>query len=207
MTSIDPGEHPLDLGDRRDGLLFIPRTYRPDTPAPLAVMLHGAGGTGAQMRFTYEQAETLGVIIMSPDSRDPRSWDVIVGDFGPDVQFLERALEQVSGRCAVAADRMAIGGFSDGASYALSIGLARGDLFSDIAAFSPGFIAPVQRRGQPRIFISHGIADTVLPVDPTSRRIVPQLTAAGYSVVYREFEGGHEVPRQMVYEALSAVAA
>src|SRR6202030_4387442 len=45
-----------------------------------------------------------------------------------------------------------------------------------------------------RIYISHGTADTVLPIDRCSRRIVPALRAAGYEVTYEEFDGGHTVP-------------
>ena len=206
MTGIQPGEHALTLGSGRDGLLFVPRRYSPDVPAPLAVMLHGAGGSAAAMRFTYEHAEELGIIIVAPDSRDPRTWDVILGRFGPDVEFLERALDHTFHRCAVDADRVAIGGFSDGASYALSVGLGSGDLFTDISAFSPGFAADIERRGRPSVFISHGVADTVLPIERTSRRIVPQLRSAGYEVTYREFAGGHEVPDAMVREAFEAVA-
>ena len=37
---------------------------------------------------------------------------------------------------------MCASGFSDGASYALSLGAANGDLFTHIAAFSPGFMRP-----------------------------------------------------------------
>ena len=206
MSTIQPGEHQLGLGTARDGLLFVPRSYKPDAPAPLAVMFHGAGGNGGQMRFTYERAEELGILILSPDSRDNRTWDVIVGDFGPDVEFLEKALAHTLDRCAVDPQRLAVGGFSDGASYALSVGLASGQLFTDICAFSPGFAANAERRGRPAVFISHGVADTVLPIDRTSRRIVPQLKSGGYEVTYREFQGGHEVPQDMVREALEAVA-
>src|SRR5947209_4427223 len=34
-------------GKGRDSLLYVPGHYRPDRPAPLAVMLHGAGGSAA----------------------------------------------------------------------------------------------------------------------------------------------------------------
>ena len=206
MTTIAPGEHQLQLGTGRDGLLFVPKGYRAEAPAPLAVMLHGAGGTAAAMRFTYATADELGIVILSPDSRDPRTWDVILDEFGPDVEFLGRALDWTFDRCAVDPQRIAIGGFSDGASYALSIGLGSGDIFNDISAFSPGFSAESTRRGRPAVFISHGVADTILPIDRTSRRIVPKLRSAGYDVVYREFPGGHEVPQDMVREALQAVA-
>jgi hypothetical protein len=52
--------------------------------------------------------------------------------------------------------RLAVGGFSDGTSYALSLGLTNGDLFSHVLAFSPGFAVPARRRGRPRLFLSHG---------------------------------------------------
>jgi predicted esterase len=80
--------------------------------------------------------------------------------------------------------RVAIGGFSDGASYALSLGLTNGDLFSHVLAFSPGFMAPAGQEGSPRIFVSHGTRDAVLPIDRCSRRIVPTLRRAGYDVAY-----------------------
>jgi LysM repeat protein len=89
---------------------------------------------------------------------------------------------------------VAVAGFSDGASYALSPGLANGDLFGRVMAFWPGFIAPAPAQGHPRLFISHGTADTVLPIDQCRRRIVPWLQQADYDVTYQEFEGPHTVP-------------
>ena len=98
--------------------------------------------------------------------------------------------------------RVAIGGFSDGASYALSLGLANGDLFTHVIAFSPGFITPAPPAGRPPIFVSHGTEDQVLGIDVTSRRIVPRLKSAGYTVTYREFTGPHTVPTPIAREAL-----
>ena len=98
---------------------------------------------------------------------------------------------------------VAIAGFSDEASYALSPGLANGGLFGAVLAFSPGFISPVPARGRPRVFISHGNGDDVLPIGPCSRQIVPALRQAGYDVNYREFDGGHTVPRSVADDALT----
>jgi phospholipase/carboxylesterase len=98
--------------------------------------------------------------------------------------------------------RIAVAGFSDGASYALSIGITNGELFTDVLAFSPGFMAPGSVSGRSSIFISHGRRDDVLPIHRCSRRIVPQLMRAGYDVDYREFEGSHVVPPEMVRAAL-----
>ena len=116
--------------------------------------------------------------------------------------MLDRALELVFNTYRIDPGRIAVAGFSDGASYALSVGIANGDLFTDILAFSPGFMAPQKVAGQPRIFVSHGRQDGVLPIDRCSRRIVPQLSQAGYAVNYREFDGGHVVPPEVVAAAL-----
>jgi phospholipase/carboxylesterase len=105
-------------------------------------------------------------------------------------------------RCVVDPTRLAIGGFSDGASYGLSVGLANGDLFTHILAFSPGFMVPPAVMGKPRIFISHGTQDQVLEINSTSRSLVPTLQQAGYEVRYREFDGPHTVPQEVAREAL-----
>ncbi|MBA3548730.1 MAG: phospholipase, partial [Nannocystis sp.] len=100
-------------------------------------------------------------------------------------------------RHAIDRARLAIGGFSDGASCALSIGLINGDLFTDSLACSPGFMTPTRREGRPRVFISHGVQDAVLPIDCCRRRIAPILRTAGHAVDYHEFAAGHIVPDAM----------
>ena len=201
-NSAPPGLHPLGLDARRDALLYVPVGYRTDRPAPFVLSLHGAGGDAqAGLYPLRELADAAGLILLSPASRGS-TWDVIRGGYGPDVAFIDRALHHAVDRCAVDPARLAVGGFSDGASYALSLGLTNGDLFRHILAFSPGFAAPAGQRGEPRIFVSHGTRDEVLPIDVCSRRIVPLLQRAGYDVRYREFDGGHTVPPEIAQEAV-----
>jgi phospholipase/carboxylesterase len=127
---------------------------------------------------------------------------VILGGYGPDVAFVDRALAAAFARCAVDPARLAVAGFSDGASYALSLGITNGDLFGQVMAFSPGFAAPAGQHGRPRFFVSHGTGDEVLPIDRTSRQVVPRLERAGYDVTYREFDGPHTVPPEIAREAV-----
>src|SRR5581483_5738120 len=136
--SLESG--PLGLGkDDRDGVVRVPPSIG-DAPLPLLVFLHGATQTGAGMiRRIGPAADAAGVAVLAPDSRGT-TWDAIRGEFGEDVTFLNHALERVFARLPVDPGRIAIGGFSDGASYGLSLGLANGDLFSRVVAFSPGFL-------------------------------------------------------------------
>ena len=191
----DGGETGLqELGSAR---LYVPPG---DGAKRLVVSLHGAGGVPEHALALFRPyADEAGLIVLAPKSSGP-TWDVAQGGFGPDVAAINRLLEQVFAEHDV--DQVAVAGFSDGASYALSLGLTNGDLFRSVIAFSPGFIAYQQATGAPRLFISHGTHDSVLPIGRTSRRGVPSLRAAGYRVRYREFDGEHEVPPPIVREAV-----
>ena len=186
-------------------LLHVPRTLLPGAAAPLVVSLHGAGGDAeAGLALFRPLAEERGLLVMAPASRGS-TWDAVRGGYGADAELVDRALATVF--AAFAVDRVAVAGFSDGASYALGLGLANGDLVRDVLAFSPGFVPPgAPRRGTPRIFVSHGDADGVLPIERTSRRIVPALRDDGYDVTYREFSGPHTVPPEIAREAVDRLA-
>ncbi|ETK37425.1 hypothetical protein MPTA5024_03995 [Microbispora sp. ATCC PTA-5024] len=198
-TSPGGGPHPPLRGPeagihRLDGqaLLYVPPSAGPG-PHRIAVVLHGAGGSAEQaLGLLSAQADDLGFLLLAPKSVST-TWDVILGGYGPDVARLDRALEEVFARAAVDLDGVAVAGFSDGASYALSLGVANGDLFRAVLAFSPGFMAPMLRHGRPRLFVSHGADDRVLPV-ACGRRIAKSLRDGDYPVAYEEFPGGHEVP-------------
>ena len=89
------GLSPLGLGGDRDGLIYAPAPHRPDRPAPLLVMLHGAGADARQvLAMAVPAADEFGVLLVAPDSRG-RTWDVILGGYGPDVRFLDRALARI----------------------------------------------------------------------------------------------------------------
>ena len=74
--STAPGEHPLELGRDRDGVLVIPRGYSPEKPAPLVLMLHGAGGRAQRLASRFPMADEHGAILLVPDSRGT-TWDAL----------------------------------------------------------------------------------------------------------------------------------
>jgi phospholipase/carboxylesterase len=206
-TTAKAGTRPLGLGaGGRDGLLHVPARLAPG-PVPLMVLLHGAGSTGRrQLDRMIDAINTAGLVVLAPDSRGS-TWDAIRGAFGVDIAFIGKALEQTFDTVAVDPARLTIAGFSDGATYALSLGLVNGALFPRIAAFSPGFVVDSRPAGKPRIFMSHGTNDRVLPIDQCSRAIVPVLKARGYDVTFREFNGAHEIPPAVQSEGLAWIAA
>ena len=200
--SVAPGLTDLSGPGERPLLLYVPETYDRREPAPFMLALHGAGGDAERgIRHLADHADAAGLLLLAPSSRD-RTWDVVFGEFGPDVKMIDEALGDVFARFAVDRTHIAIEGFSDGASYALSLGPTNGDLFTHVIAFSPGFRSPEDPLGLPPVFISHGRQDPVLPIDEASRSIVPALRDEGYEVTYEEFEGGHQVPREIAKAAV-----
>ena len=202
-SALAAGLHPLEMDGERDGLYYLPASYEPDTPMPLVVTLHGAGSTAQNgLAPLLPLADRYGLLLLAPDSR-LRTWDMLMDSYGPDVRVLDRALKMLFQHSKVDVAHLAIGGFSDGASYALSLGLSNGYLFTHIMAFSPGFIRPSRRQGKPAVYISHGKFDTILPIDRCSRVIVPRLEHEGYEVRYHEFNGVHTVPASIAREAIN----
>ena len=196
----------IGLASGRDAILQLPSAPS-DGPLPFLLLLHGASGSGASMlRRVGAAADGAGVAVLAPDSRGT-TWDAIRDGFGDDVAFINRALEHVFARVSVDPARVTVGGFSDGASYALSLGLANGDLFPRVLAFSPGFVISAAVRGRPRFFVSHGTSDPILPIEECSRVIVPRLRSMGYDVAFREFDGRHEVPPDVAREGMHWMAA
>jgi phospholipase/carboxylesterase len=200
LHPAEPGLRRLGLGSPRDGLLFVPEAAR-SRSVPLLVMLHGAGGSAESIWPTVKSdAEERRVAVLMPESRG-WSWDYHLGDFGDDRRFIDAALAETFRRVPVDAGRVALGGFSAGATMALSLGTSNGDLFGWVFAFSPTAIVVTGQVGHPSFLVAHGLQDTLVPIASSSRAIVPALRSAGYSVVYRELPGDHEVFPEAVHEA------
>jgi phospholipase/carboxylesterase len=198
---LPPGRHVLPVGRDGDTLLFIPTGLDPATPAPMVLALHGAYEAGPQMYEALRRtAERRKFLLVTPTSRG-ETWDISHGGLGKDDTVIDRTLTQAFQYTNTDPARIACLGMSDGASYALTIGLLNGDLFSDVIAFSAGMARPARLVGRPRVYMSHGTHDTVLPFS-SAEKIAEGLKAAGYDVVFQAFDGGHEMNQACVDAAL-----
>ena len=188
-----PGEHPLRLGNGRVARLRV--TPGPSKkPRGLIVAFHGAGGSPREGLFAFREAwDEPGLVLLAPASLGS-TWSAIHDRQDRDLKTVNRALAETWKRCQIDRRRVAVGGFSDGATHALSIGLQNGGVFRSVMALSPGGLLEVEHRGKPRVFIAHGTSDNVLPYSRTSNRIVRGLRGSGYRVTFQGFAGGHEVP-------------
>jgi phospholipase/carboxylesterase len=201
-----PGLHRFRVG--APSILYIPASAAKG-PAPFLILLHGAGG-GAEgiVRRFRDEADRRGVILFAPESA-ASTWDAVaeIGRgrdpaFGPDVARIDMALAEAFARANADPEFIGIAGFSDGAGYALSLGVRNSDSFSAVFGFSPGMIVPGDTGPPTHVFISHGEKDRVLPVSVPRDTLVPLLKQARFNVTFVTFNGGHELPDDVLKQAL-----
>jgi phospholipase/carboxylesterase len=191
----------LQLGSGRKALMRVTRSAR-DGRKALVLALHGAGSGGSRGGLYVFRGgwDVPGVVMVAP-AAEGSTWSFLRGS-DTDLPFVNRALARTFARCRIDPRRIAVGGFSDGATYALRLGLTNGDLFGAVMALSPGGALAENAVGKPRVFIAHGTVDRVLPISRTSDAIVRELRSTGYRVTYRRFRGGHQVLPEVSREAV-----
>lgn len=213
VTTLSPGF--TALGE-------VGHVYRPSTlpagPRPFILLLHGAGGDARQfLEMLKPVADERGYIMAAAKSL-AATWDIPanmatgsgvgvgvandVPNFGPDVPRIDAMLREIFARVTIDPKQVVLVGFSDGASYALSLSLANSDVFPSVVALSPGFVKlPAKFEAGQRVFIAHGTRDEVIPF-PAAKRIAEVLRSKQLSVRFRPFEGVHAVSRAVLLEGL-----
>jgi predicted esterase len=177
----------------------------PHTPAegealPLVVVLHGAGRQDEMIARGLEaEPDRRRAVFVVPRSRG-MTWDLIEGGDGHDLAFLGLTLDSVYRRFPIDPARQAIAGFSDGASYALGVGLSNPRVFAAVMAWAAGFLVIDAERLQPddpkpRVFLEYGTRDQLFPFDRVALPMRDLLLQLGYPLDFRTDEGGIHWPR------------
>ena len=181
---------------------------------PLLVLLHGAGhGQLEGVQHNEPIAEARGIVLLGPSSYGP-TWDVVASaEESPsttsplarrqshrfsgsrDADRVEAAIAALAKTVPVDRAHAVLAGISDGATFALAMGMSRDHDFSAVIAWSPGIAiraaSPAHGR---RVFVSHGRRDPMLSFETTCGEIVPLLQGEGASVTFLPFDGVHEAP-------------
>lgn len=204
-ATLRAGETRLQLG----AIAYRPASA-PAGPLPLVILLHGTGGEPAPfLKLLEPQADRRGLVLLAPRAKSG-VWDIMENLAarrdpwsGTDSCRIDRVLADLFERTAIDPKRLVLLGFSDGASYALSLGTANPQLFTAVIALSPGYFVPPRRVYRPqRIFIAHGRHDSVLSFANTKHHMVDVLHGAGVEVHFRPFDGDHQISRSALDEAL-----
>lgn len=199
---LPPGRHALQFPEGREAVLVVPEGLDLERPVPLLVMFHGAGGDANKILPHFVRwARARRFLLLAPQSMFP-TWDVVIGGHGPDLERLDIALSQVASHFHIDSGHLAFAGFSDGASYALSVGLSNGDVVSHVIALSAGFMNTFTRHGAPRVFMAHGRTDTQLPLETSARLHALRLLQDGVDLTLLPFDGDHAIVPEVVERAI-----
>lgn len=199
---LPPGRHALTFPEGREAVLVVPEGLDLARPVSLLVLFHGAGGEANRMLPHFVRwARSRRFLLLAPQSMFP-TWDIVIGGHGPDLERLERALVQVASHFALDPARLGFAGFSDGGSYALSVGLSNGDMVSHVMALSAGFMNIFKRHGMPKVFIAHGRSDTQLPFETSARSHALKLLEEGVDLTLLPFDGDHVIVPEVVEKAV-----
>ena len=158
----------LEQGEA-SAILLTPNEIDPDRRYPLFTVLHGAGRQDEMLAKAYrDEPEKRQAFFLIPRSIMP-TWDLIASAERFDLDFLEYALDLIYRRYPVDPLQQVLMGYSDGASYALSVGLCNSTMFSALMVWAAGFVvldpptSELFREGipepRPRIYLEYGTHD------------------------------------------------
>ena len=182
----------LGLAGTRDASLYVPASY--DRTKPTAYVLLLNRFVTSELPKLRAQADSHAVVLLFVSPRlatqaDGPIWDFDqTGMYGPDVEFINDAIDAMYDRINVHPSDAYVMGLSGGGAYALALGAANAGLFRRIAAFSPRGLFIPYARGYPPIFVADGTGTDSWY--QTRDSTVPRLRQMGFLVEFSTYQGG-----------------
>lgn len=192
------GEVHLEHG-AASAVLLTPSRIDPGEQYPLFTVLHGAGRQDKMLvKACRDEPDHRKAFFLVPRSVEP-TWDLIVGGERSDLEFLEYAYDLIYRRYPVDPERQVLIGYSDGASYALSVALSNPRIFDAALCWAAGFVALDGAAisaddPKPRIYLEYGTHDELFAFESVALPMKENLTRAGYRVEFSVDEGGRHWP-------------
>lgn len=185
-------------------VLLTPDEIDPDRRYPMFTILHGAGRQDEALAKGYKnEPDERQAFFLIPRSVEP-TWDLIASDGRPDLDFLEYAYDLIYRRFPIDPLQQVLVGYSDGASYAMSVGLSNSTMFSALIGWAAGFIVldpPTAEQFQvaipeprPRIYLEYGTHDELFDYHSVAIPTRDRLQQAGFDVTFSTDEGGRHWP-------------
>jgi polyhydroxybutyrate depolymerase len=154
-------------GQVREYLLHVPATYKPEEPAALVLMFHGAG-IGAKRFVDYTRFSTTAdrerFLIVYPQgqgSEEEPFWDTRARS--RDVQFVSDLIDHLQKRCRVDPKRIYASGHSNGGGMVNRLACVLADRIAAIGPVSGAYATGSCSPSRPiPVFSIHGTADNIV---------------------------------------------
>ena len=184
----------VSSGERREYLLYVPKSYDSTTPTPLVISMHGLEGWPVLQRDLSgwnRLAESRGFIVAYPSGLEgtgPRMWRVRRGaGLEEDVRFISDLIDGLEKAYNIDPTRIYANGLSNGGGMAFVLSCTLSDRIAAVGMVAAAQTLPwswcTDRRPVPMIAF-HGTADSIVPyeggsswIGPTSFPDVPEWAA------------------------------
>lgn len=170
--------------EARSYILYVPSNYDPETPTPLAVMLHGRTVNANSQAYTDDMrtiAEREGFIVVHPNGiNNEWNYGEGIGFYAQadqqDEKFLNDLVDDLALDLNIDAQRVYVGGLSNGGLMSQRLACTSNDrfaAFAPVAATAPfGLSQFCGEEGAPvPILFIQGDADTIMPWDGVRTRV------------------------------------
>jgi len=161
----------VSSGQKRQYLLYVPKSYDHAKPTPLVISMHGAAGWPAQqmnLSRWNRLAESQGFMVVYPSgSSVPRTWHVDRGaGLMRDVRFISALLDTLEAAYNIDPTRIYANGISNGGGMAFVLSCTLSDRIAAVGLVAAAQSLPWNwcKDDRPVAMIAfHGTADPIVP--------------------------------------------
>ena len=174
----------VSSGQKREYLLYVPRSYDRSRPTPLVISMHGAGLWGAAQRETSQWntlADSVGFIVVYPSGiggKGVRIWRAEPGaGLMKDIRFISELIDTLKASYNIDSTRIYANGLSNGGGMSFALSCTLSDRIAAVGMVAAAQTLPwswcTDKRAVPMIAF-HGTADPEIPYNGGSSWISPR---------------------------------
>jgi polyhydroxybutyrate depolymerase len=174
----------VSSGQKREYLLYVPKSYDRSRPTPLVISMHGAGGWPVQQMNLSEWnqlAESQQFIVVYPSGTKgvgARIWHVERGsDLMRDVRFISELIDKLEASYNIDPTRIYANGISNGGGMSFALSCTLSDRIAAVGMVAAAQTLPwnwcTDHRPVPMI-VFHGTADPMVPYNGGATWVAPR---------------------------------
>ena len=193
--------HLISSGEKRDYLLYVPKSYEPSKAVPLVINIHGFSqwhANQAEVSRWNRLADKEGFIVVYPSGLGfPKRWRVAPSSEDPaavekELLFFKDLIDKLSAEYAIDPTRIFANGLSNGGGMALRLACDMPDRIAAIGGVAGAYLVDLSKcpGGVPGIFF-HGKADKIVPFEggPSKSFTLPFPNIATFVEDYARLNG------------------
>lgn len=159
----------VSSGDKREYLLYVPKSYDPTRPAPLVISMHGAGGWPVQQMEISgwnRVADREGFLVVYPSGKvgaGPRVWHM---GGAKDVRFIADLIDRLEASYNIDPSRIYANGVSNGGGMAFVLSCTMSDRIAAVGTVAAAQLLPwkwCRDRTPVPMIAFHGTSDPMAP--------------------------------------------